>query len=107
MLNAFFHLNQLDESNSHFRVALLYFLKIFIQILIDHPICKQHSAAYDLGLHCVLMSQEKDARLKWAKLVSATAHTEISVTKTHNNKDFEAFFFTYYSLCSRFCNRNV
>ena len=49
-------------------------LFVLIQILIEHPVSNSrepdqtlHSAASDLGLHCVSMSHKKDTRHTWVK----------------------------------------
>ena len=52
---------QLDQSISVLRVAGWYFSNS------NRTFCK-HSAVSDLDLHCLPMSHEKEARLKWVKI---------------------------------------
>ena len=64
------HPYQLDESISNFRdvwctffIFFFYFEKIFLLANREDPDQTPHSAASDLGLHCLPMSQKWDARL--------------------------------------------
>ena len=57
----------------HFKGCTVVFY-IFIQISIEHSVSNSgdpdqtsHSVASDLGLHCLPMFHEKDARLIWVK----------------------------------------
>ena len=69
------HSYQLDESISNFRGYLVYFFIFYL--IFNRNSCKQtvcvdpdqmpHSAASDLGLHCLPMSQKWDTRLIWFK----------------------------------------
>ena len=71
MLSGLFYLNSLVRSISYLRGArLVFIIIIFVEIpelnenSID-PDWTLHSAASDLGLHCLPMSLLWDARLKW------------------------------------------
>ena len=46
---------------------LFYFQKIFLLANSEDPDKMPHSAASDLGLHCLPMSQKRDSRLIWVK----------------------------------------
>ena len=67
------HPYQLDESISNFRGVrstfsfLFYFDLKFLLANREDPDQTPHSAASDLGLHCLPMSQKWDAGLIWVK----------------------------------------
>ena len=67
------HPYQLDKSISNFRSVwctfsfLFYFELKFLLANSEHPYQTRHSAASDLGLHCLPMSQKWDVRLIWVK----------------------------------------
>ena len=67
------HPYQLDKSISNFRAVwctysfLFYFEYIFLLAKGEDPDQTPHSAVSDLGLHCLPMSQNWDARLIWVK----------------------------------------
>ena len=67
------HPYKLDKSISNFRGLwctnsfLFYYEKIFLLANSEDPYQMLRSAASDLGLHCLPMSQKRYARLIWVK----------------------------------------
>ena len=75
LLSGLFHPYQMDESISSFKGVwctfsfLFCFEWIFLLANSEDPEQTPRSAASDLGLHCLPMSQKWDARLIWVNLV--------------------------------------
>ena len=69
---------------------------IFIQILIENPILKQwrpdqmpHSAASDLGLHCLSMSHKKEAKLIRLEIIDLLQVLRFKFLKFRISGNFE------------------
>ena len=89
--NGYFNPYQLDESIPHFRGAwytfsfLFYFESIFLLANNEDPDQMSRSAASDLGLHCLPMSQKWDARLIWGKKLRVSVlHTALTFEPPHD-----------------------